>query len=76
MARPSRWRSATIALGNKEESRLISIVVLAIDLGKSFCGLAWMGETGAVVLRRRMKYDGAIDSISTTPALIATKVAG
>jgi proteasome lid subunit RPN8/RPN11 len=31
------------------------IVVLGIDLGKNLCSLAGLDETGAVVLRRRMK---------------------
>jgi transposase len=31
------------------------IVVLGIDLGKNVCSLAGLDETGAVVLRRRMK---------------------
>jgi transposase len=31
------------------------IVVLGIDLGKNLCSLAGLDETGAVILRRRMK---------------------
>jgi hypothetical protein len=31
------------------------IVMLGIDLGKNLCSLAGLDETGAVVLRRRMK---------------------
>ena len=33
----------------------MKIVMLGIDLGKNVCSLAGLDETGAVVLRRRMK---------------------
>jgi len=33
----------------------MKIVMLGIDLGKNVCSLASLDETGAVVLRRRMK---------------------
>ena len=33
----------------------MKIVMLGIDLGKNLCSLAGLDETGAVVLRRRMK---------------------
>ena len=33
----------------------MKIVMLGIDLGKNLCSLAGLDETGAIVLRRRMK---------------------
>ena len=33
----------------------MKIVMLGIDLGKNLCSLAGLDETGAVVLRRRIK---------------------
>ena len=33
----------------------MKIVMLGIDLGKNLCSLAGMDQTGAVVLRRRLK---------------------
>ena len=48
----------------------MSIVVLGIDLGKNVCSLAGLDETGAVVLRRRMKREGVIDFVAKMPALI------
>jgi hypothetical protein len=41
----------------------MSIVVLGIDLGKNICSLAGLDKTGAVILRRRMKRDGASISV-------------
>lgn len=70
MARPTRRRSVTIALGNEEGSGPMSIVVLGIDLGENVCSLAGLDETGAVVLRRRMKREGVIDFVAKMPALI------
>jgi transposase len=34
----------------------MKIVMLGIDLGKNVCSLTGLDETGAVVLRRRMKH--------------------
>lgn len=48
----------------------MTIVVLGIDLGKNVCSLAGLDETGAVVLRRRMKREGVIDFVAKMPALI------
>lgn len=48
----------------------MAVVVLGIDLGKNVCSLAGLDETGAVVLRRRMKRDGVIDFVAKMPALI------
>ena len=38
----------------------MKIVMLGIDLGKNLCSLAGLDETGAVVLRRRMKRESVL----------------
>ena len=41
----------------------MSIFVLGIDLGKNVCSLVGLDETGAVVLRRRLRRDGVADFV-------------
>lgn len=48
----------------------MSIVVLGIDLGKNVCSLAGLDETGAVVLRRRIRRDSVADFVGRLPACI------
>lgn len=38
----------------------MSIVVLGIDLGKNSCSVVGLGESGAVIVRPRMRCDGVI----------------
>ena len=38
----------------------MQIAVLGIDLGKNSCSLAGLDDTGAVVLRRRMRPDSIV----------------
>src|SRR6201993_1354107 len=44
-----------VLIPRTRRSGTMRIVVLGIDLGKNVCSLAGLDETGAVVLRRRMK---------------------
>jgi transposase len=38
----------------------MKIVILGIDLGKNLCSLAGLDQTGAVVLRRRLKRESLL----------------
>src|SRR3989449_11602820 len=44
-----------VLIPRTRRSGAMRIVMLGIDLGKNLCSLAGLDETGAVVLRRRMK---------------------
>src|SRR5256885_15165518 len=44
-----------VLIPRTRRSGAMRIVVLGIDLGKNLCSLAGLDETGAVILRRRMK---------------------
>lgn len=48
----------------------MSIFVLGIDLGKNVCSLVGLDETGAVVLRRRLRRDGVTDFVGKLPACV------
>lgn len=48
----------------------MSIFVLGIDLGKNVCSLVGMDETGAVVLRRRLRRDDVAAFVGTLPFCI------
>lgn len=50
----------------------MSIFVLGIDLGKNVCSLVGLDETGAVVLRRRLRRDGVVDFVGKIePGIVA-----
>ncbi len=50
----------------------MSIFVLGIDLGKNVCSLVGLDETGAVVLRRRLRRDGVADFVGRMePCIVA-----
>lgn len=50
----------------------MSIFVLGIDLGKNVCSLVGLDETGAVVLRRRLRRDGVVDFVGKMePCIVA-----
>ena len=46
----------------------MAITVLGIDLGKNTCSVAGFGETGRVVLRRRLTRDGVVRLGAKLPA--------
>lgn len=48
----------------------MTIVVLGIDLGKNSCSLAGLDESGAVVLRRRLRREAVSDFVGRLPACI------
>ncbi len=48
----------------------MSIFVLGIDLGKNVCSLVGLDETGAVVLRRRLRRDEVADFVGKLPTYI------
>ena len=48
----------------------MTIVVLGIDLGKNSCSLAGLDESGAVVLRRRLRREALSDFVGRLPACI------
>lgn len=50
----------------------MKIVMIGIDLGKNLCSLAGQDETGAVVLRRRMKRDSVLPfTVRLEPCTVA-----
>lgn len=50
----------------------MSMFVLGIDLGKNVCSLVGLDETGAVVLRRRLRRDGVAEFVGRMePCLVA-----
>lgn len=49
----------------------MTVVMLGIDLGKNSCSLAGLDESGAVVLRRRLRREGVSDFVGRLPACIA-----
>jgi len=50
----------------------MSMIVLGIDLGKNVCSLVGLDETGAVVLRRRLRRDGIAEFVGKMePCLVA-----
>lgn len=48
----------------------MTIVVLGIDLGKNSCSLAAPDESGAVVLRRRLRREAVSDFVGRLPACV------
>lgn len=48
----------------------MTIVVLGIDLGKNSCSLAGLDESGAVVLRRRLRREAVSDFVGRLPVCI------
>lgn len=44
----------------RSKERIMSIMMLGIDLGKSRCSVVSLGTSGSVAIRRRMRRDGAI----------------
>jgi len=50
----------------------MSIFVVGIDLGKNVCSLVGLDETGAVVLRRRLRRDGVVGFVGKMePCIVA-----
>src|SRR3954454_7148275 len=48
----------------------MTIVILGIDLGKNSCSLVGLGESGAVVLRRRMRRQTILSFAAKLPACV------
>jgi transposase len=48
----------------------VTIVILGIDLGKNSCSLVGLGESGAVVLRRRMRRQTILSFAAKLPACV------
>ncbi len=48
----------------------MSIFVLGIDLGKNVCSLVGLDETGAVVLRRRLRRDRVVEFVGQLSSCI------
>lgn len=48
----------------------MTVVVLGIDLGKNFCSLVGLDETGAVVLRRRLRREAVSGFVEAVPSCI------
>lgn len=50
--------------------RAMNIAVLGIDLGKNLCSVVGVDETGAVVLRRRMRHQTIVQYASGLPPCV------
>lgn len=48
----------------------MNIVILGIDLGKNLCSVVGVDETGAVVLRRRMRHQTVVQFASGLPRCV------
>jgi hypothetical protein len=48
----------------------MTIVILGIDLGKNSCSVAGLDESGAVVLRRRMRRPTILGFAAKLPACV------
>ena len=48
----------------------MNIVILGIDLGKNLCSVVGVHETGAVVLRRRMRHQTIVQYASSLPRCV------
>lgn len=48
----------------------MNIVILGIDLGKNLCSVVGVDETGAVVLRRRMRHHTVVQFASSLPRCV------
>jgi len=50
----------------------MSIYVLGMDLGKNVCSLVGLDESGAVVMRRRVRRDGVVAFVGKlAPCIVA-----
>ena len=50
----------------------MKIVMVGIDLGRNLCSVVCLDETGAVVLRRRMKRDSVLPfTVRLEPCMVA-----
>jgi len=71
MARPSVRRSR-LAEETQLEGLNMKVSVLGIDLGKNICSIVGLDETGAVVLRRRVKRKTLIGvAAKLSPCIVA-----
>jgi len=52
----------------------MQIAVLGIDLGKNSCSVVGLNDTGAVVVRRRMKRDRVIAFATKLPVCIGEAI--
>ncbi len=51
----------------------MNIAFLGIDLGKNLCSVVGVDETGAVVLRRRMRHQTIVQYASGLPGCVMAR---
>jgi hypothetical protein len=68
MARPS-FRQGVVE-DTQPEERIMGIAVLGIHIGKNPCSVVGLNDTGAVVLRRRVRRDSLVALVGKLPACV------